>query len=310
MSQMPQSDGVTEDPDGPGDAVVSHAGHRTNRFWPRLRRYTRGHPLFLVGLIIVFITLFLTAFGPIVAPFEPERADATVILQPPSAEHWFGTDESGFDVFSRTISAPRIDVTIALVATLISLVLGSVIGLLASYFEGRWGALVMRSADVVQAFPLFVLAMILVTTSGRNLASLIFVIAFLNIPIFIRLMRSQVLALKHRSFVESARAVGNSELSVAFRHVMPNALEPGLIQTSVTMGFAILLTAGLSFIGAGVRPPTPEWGAMIASGAQSLPRGAWWPSVFPGVAMSVVVFGFATVAEGLREMLRGGSRGT
>lgn len=272
--------------------------------------YARTHPLFVIGCVIVLVTLFLTAFGPVVAPFEPERANATAILEPPSATHWFGTDESGFDVFSRVIAAPRIDVAIALFATLISLAVGSIVGLLASYFEGRIGGLVMRSADVVQAFPLFVLAMILVTTSGRNLVSLIFVIAFLNVPIFIRLMRSQVLALKHRSFVEAARAVGNSELVIAFRHVMPNALEPGLIQTSVTMGFAILLTAGLSFIGAGVRPPTPEWGAMIASGAQSLPRGSWWPSVFPGLVMSLVVFGFATVAEGVREMLRAGSRGT
>lgn len=277
---------------------------------PQVVRYALTHPFFLTGVVIVAVTLFLTAFGPIVAPYEPERANAGSILQPPSAAHWFGTDESGFDIFSRVIAAPRVDVTIALVATMISLLIGSIVGLLASYFEGRIGGLVMRSADVVQAFPLFVLAMILVTTSGRNLVSLVFVIAFLNVPIFIRLMRSQVLTLKHRSFVEAARAVGNSEVVIAFRHVMPNALEPGLIQTSVTMGFAILLTAGLSFIGAGVRPPTPEWGAMIATGAQSLPRGNWWPSIFPGIAMSVAVFGFATVAEGIREILRGGSRGT
>lgn len=283
---------------------------RREGFMPQVVRYALSHPFFLTGLVIVAVTLFLTAFGPIVAPYEPERANAGAILQPPSAAHWFGTDESGFDIFSRVIAAPRVDVTIALVATMISLLIGSIVGLLASYFEGRIGGLVMRSADVVQAFPLFVLAMILVTTSGRNLVSLVFVIAFLNVPIFIRLMRSQVLTLKHRSFVEAARAVGNSEVVIAFRHVMPNALEPGLIQTSVTMGFAILLTAGLSFIGAGVRPPTPEWGAMIATGAQSLPRGNWWPSIFPGIAMSVAVFGFATVAEGIREILRGGSRGT
>lgn len=283
---------------------------RREGFMPQVVRYALSHPFFLTGLVIVAVTLFLTAFGPIVAPYEPERANAGSILQPPSAAHWFGTDESGFDIFSRVIAAPRVDVTIALVATMISLLIGSIVGLLASYFEGRIGGLVMRSADVVQAFPLFVLAMILVTTSGRNLVSLVFVIAFLNVPIFIRLMRSQVLTLKHRSFVEAARAVGNSEVVIAFRHVMPNALEPGLIQTSVTMGFAILLTAGLSFIGAGVRPPTPEWGAMIATGAQSLPRGNWWPSIFPGIAMSVAVFGFATVAEGIREILRGGSRGT
>lgn len=283
------------------------AAGRTD-MWGQLPEYARSHPLFLVGLAIVAAALFLAAFGPLVSPYDPERADAAAVLQPPGRAHWFGTDESGLDVFSRVIAAPRVDVAIALAATLVSLTLGSVIGLLATYFEGRAGALVMRAADVVQAFPLFVLAMILVTTSGRSLVALVFVIAFLNVPIFIRLMRSQVLALKHRAFVEGARAVGNSELVIAFRHVLPNALEPGLIQASVTLGFAILLTAGLSFIGAGVTPPTPEWGSMIASGAAGITRNQWWPSVFPGIAMSVTVFGFATVAEGLREVLgRGGS---
>jgi len=296
----------TAQPDDGGGARRRQAA----AVWSSVLGYGRTNPLFLLGLLIVVVALLLTVLGTVIAPYEPERADASAVLSPPSGQHWFGTDESGFDIFSRVIVAPRIDVTIALVSTLTSLAIGSVIGLLASYFEGRIGSLVMRSADVVQAFPLFVLAMILVTTSGRNLVSLVFVIAFLNVPIFIRLMRSQVLALKHRSFVEAARAVGNSETVIAFRHVLPNALEPGLIQTSVTMGFAILLTAGLSFIGAGVRPPTPEWGAMIATGAQSLSRGAWWPSVFPGMAISLTVFGFATVAEGLREVLRGGSRGT
>lgn len=303
------------DPDvnlrGDADAAAQPVARRVApSFVARVRRYASGSLLFRIGTGIVLVSLLLAAFGPLIAPYDPVRADSSKVLQPPSLTHPFGTDESGFDIFSRTISAPRIDITIALVATFLSLVIGSIVGLLASYFEGRWSNLVMRFADVVQAFPLFVLAMILVTTSGRNLVSLIFVIAFLNVPIFIRLIRSQVLALKHQSFVESARAVGNSELSIAFRHVLPNSMEPALIQSSVTMGFAILLTAGLSFIGAGVRPPTPEWGAMIASGAQSLPRGAWWPSVFPGIVMSIVVFGFATVAEGFREVLRSGSRGT
>lgn len=291
--------------DRPGAQVAGVAagtGPSPIAFRTRFRAYARSHPLFVAGLVIVALALLLAAVGPVIAPYHPERATGSV-LEPPSARHWFGTDESGLDVFSRVIAAPRIDVAVALVATLISLVVGSVVGLLASYFEGKLGALVMRSADVVQAFPLFVLAMILVTTSGRSLVALVFVIAFLNVPIFIRLMRSQVLTLKHRAFVEGARAIGDPEPVIAFRHVLPNALEPGLIQASVTLGFAILLTAGLSFIGAGVRPPAPEWGAMIASGAASIGRLQWWPSVFPGVAMSLTVFGFATVAEGFREML-------
>jgi peptide/nickel transport system permease protein len=249
------------------------------------------------------VSFFLAAFGPIIAPYSPTAANGLAILQPPSGAHWFGTNASGTDVLSQVIAAPRIDVTIALVATLISLVVGSVIGLFASYYGSWIGALVMRAADVVQAFPLFVLAMILVTTSGASLIALVFAIAFLNIPIFIRLMRSQVLSVKERSFVEAARATGLREIRISVQHVLPNSLEPGLIQASVTIGFAIILTAGLSFIGAGVRPPTPEWGSMIASGSNSLILGEWWPSVFPGIAMAITVLGFAIVGEALQDAL-------
>jgi peptide/nickel transport system permease protein len=269
----------------------------------RTLHFVRHRPLLALGLFIMLLTFFLAAFGPMIAPYSPTAADGSAILTPPSGKHWLGTDSSGSDIFSRVIAAPRIDVTIALIATVISLVIGSLIGLFASYYEGWIGSLVMRTADVIQAFPLFVLAMILVTTSGSSLTALVFAIAFLNIPIFIRLMRSQVLSIKGRSFVEAARAAGHREFKIAVRHVLPNSLEPGLIQASVTIGFAIILTAGLSFVGAGVRPPTPEWGSMISSGANTIILGQWWPSVFPGIAMSLAVLGFAIVGEALQDAL-------
>lgn len=278
------------------------AGPKRNRV-RRTLHFVRHRPLLALGLFIILLTFFLAAFGPMIAPYSPTAADGSAILAPPSGKHWLGTDSSGSDIFSRVIAAPRIDVTIALIATMISLVIGSMIGLFASYYEGWIGSLVMRTADVVQAFPLFVLAMILVTTSGSSLTALVFAIAFLNIPIFIRLMRSQVLSIKGRSFVEAARAAGHREFKIAVRHVLPNSLEPGLIQASVTIGFAIILTAGLSFVGAGVRPPTPEWGSMISSGANTIILGQWWPSVFPGIAMSLAVLGFAIVGEALQDAL-------
>ncbi len=277
-------------------------GPKRNRL-RRALRFVRHRPLLALGLFIMLLTFFLAAFGPMIAPYSPTAADGSAILTPPSGKHWLGTDSSGSDIFSRVIAAPRVDVTIALIATAISLVIGSMIGLFASYYEGWIGSLVMRTADVVQAFPLFVLAMILVTTSGSSLTALVFAIAFLNIPIFIRLMRSQVLSIKGRSFVEAARAAGHREFKIAVRHVLPNSLEPGLIQASVTIGFAIILTAGLSFVGAGVRPPTPEWGSMISSGANTIILGQWWPSVFPGIAMSLAVLGFAIVGEALQDAL-------
>ena len=281
----------------------SDIGYPPEGFWRDAVRYTRHHPLFAIGVGIALITILLIPFGPMLAPFNPTTADPNAILLGPSAQHWFGTDSSGFDVFSRVIAAPRIDVSVALISTGISFVLGSIIGLFASFYEGWLGEVVMRSADVVQAFPLFVLAMIIVTTAGESLTALVFAIAFLNTPIFVRLMRSQVLSMKRRSFVDAARATGNREWVIALRHVLPNCLEPGLIQASVTIGFAVILTAGLSFVGAGVRPPTAEWGSMIAADANSLILGEWWPSVFPGIAMSLSVLGFAILGEGLQDIL-------
>jgi peptide/nickel transport system permease protein len=254
-----------------------------------------------VGVAIVICALFLTAFGPFVAPFPPTQATADV-FQSPSSKHWFGTDGAGFDVFSRVIAAPRYDVTIALVATLVSFVIGSGVGLLASYSRGNLGELTMRASDTVQAFPLLVLAVVLVVGVGRSLGTIVTVIALLNAPLFLRLVRSQVISLRERSFVEAARASGLSEFTIATRHVMPNALPPAFPQASITMGFSILIAAGLSFLGAGVQPPTAEWGSMIASGAQDVINGIWWTSLFPGIAMAITVFGFAVVADMLEDI--------
>jgi peptide/nickel transport system permease protein len=172
-----------------------------------------------------------------------------------------------------------------------------------SFWRGFAGELAMRFSDTVQAFPLFVLAVVFVTMAGRSTTNIIIVIGILNIPIFLRLTRTQVLSVRERTFVEAARANGGSETSIAVRHVLPNSLTPGLAQMSVTLGWAILVTAGLSFIGAGVQPPTPEWGQMIASGAGGIIIGQWWTSVFPGIAMSLAVFGFAIVGDALQSIL-------
>lgn len=254
-----------------------------------------------VGAVFVFIFVLLAIIGPYVAPFDTTAATSDV-NQPPSGAHLFGTDASGFDIFSRVLAAPRIDVTIAVVATLLSLVLGSLIGLLASFFRGFAGELVMRTSDTVQAFPLFVLAIVVVVGFGRSYLVIVIVIALLNLPIYLRLIRAEVLTLRERTFVEAARATGDRGVSIAIRHVLPNAMTPGFAQASITFGFAIIITAGLSFIGAGVQPPTPEWGSMIAAGKDGIIIGQWWPSVFPGLAMSACVFGFAVIGEALQDV--------
>jgi peptide/nickel transport system permease protein len=270
--------------------------------WGHLKQLVRKSWLVKIGLFVVLVALFLTAFGPIIAP-QPLESSSPDVLEAPSADHWFGTDASGFDVFSRVIAAPRVDVTIALAATFLSLFLGSFVGLIISFFRGWAGNLSMRFVDVAQAFPLFVLAIIFVIGMGRSTVNIIVVIALLNIPIFLKLIRTEVLSLRERVFVESARAGGDNGLSIALRHVLPNALSPGFAQASITMGYSIIIAAGLSFIGAGVQPPTPEWGSMIAAGANGIQIGQWWPSLFPGIAMSLTVFGFAVVGETLQSVL-------
>jgi peptide/nickel transport system permease protein len=180
------------------------------------------------------------------------------------------------------------------------------LGLIAGYFRNLATELLMRVSDVMQSFPVFISAMVLVTLAGRSTSNIVIALAFVYIPIYIRLTRAEVLSQKSRGFVEAARAMGNSEIAIALRHVLPNSLTPALIQSSVTIGFAILLTAGLSFVGAGVRPPTPEWGLMISTGANTIILGEWWPSVFPGIAISLTVFGFAVLGNALERRYEDG----
>ena len=279
--------------------------------------------LFWIGVAIVSLVVVLALFGPAIAPYDPTRAVAGVSLPPPpllewpglllatltgsleATPHWFGTDASGFDIFSRVIAAPRIDLTIALAANALSLALGVSLGLVAGYYRNWATGLLMRASDVLQSFPVFISAMILVALAGRSTVNIVIALALLYTPIYIRRTRSEVMSQKARGYVEAARAMGNSEAAIAFRHVLPNSLSPALIQSSVTIGFAILLTAGLSFVGAGVRPPTPEWGLMISTGANQIILGEWWASVFPGIAISLTVFGFAVLGNAMERRYDG-----
>lgn len=278
---------------------------------------------FWFGVGIVTIVVVLAVIGPSVAPYDPTVSTPNVSVPPPPITqwpalffqsltgqldrppHWFGTDASGFDIFSRVISAPRIDLTIALAANGLSLVLGVLLGLIAGYFRNIGTEIMMRASDVLQSFPVFISAMILVALAGRSTVNIVIALALLYTPIYVRLTRSEVLSQKTRGYVEAARALGNSELVIALRHVLPNSMAPALIQSSVTIGFAILLTAGLSFVGAGVRPPTPEWGLMISTGATQIVLGEWWPSLFPGIAISLTVFGFAVLGNALERRYAG-----
>ncbi len=278
------------------------------------------NPTLRIGITLVTLALLLAFASPILVPYPPDQASPGIDLPPPdladipalllatltghqaTPPHWFGTDAAGLDVFSRVLTAPRTDLVIAVSANLISMLLGTTIGLLCGFFRGWLAELTLRTSDLLQSFPILISGMILVALTGRSAGNIILALGILYTPIYVRLARVEVLTQRARGYVEASRALGLRELAIAIRHVLPNSLAPSLIQASVMIGFGILTTAGLSFVGAGVRPPTPEWGLMISGGVNDLIQGQWWPSVFPGVAISLTVFGFAALGNGLERL--------
>lgn len=280
------------------------------RGWWHAARLSR---LEIVGLTMLAVVLILTVCGPWIAPHPTEAANSADRLLTPSWKHPFGTDQNGLDVFSRVLASPRTDVLIAIAATLISTVVGCFLGAIAGLFEGNnlrskaWlSEAILRILDVIQAFPVFIFAMVLVAIRGPGLENIILAAAFVNTPVFLRLVRGELLSLRGRPFAEAARVAGCSDLRIAVRHMLPNALPPVMVQVSVTVGFTILLTAGLSFVGAGVAPPTPELGSMIATGASLMISGQWWPSMFPGIALGLTVFAFGVAGETAGRLLQPG----
>jgi peptide/nickel transport system permease protein len=270
--------------------------------------YCRRNPTATIGFGIILTAVFLGLFAPLVTTYSPTEANPERVLISPGAMHIFGTDSIGMDIYSRVVFAIRTDLFIAVMATFFSVVIGVPLGVFAGYYANRGkltallADLMMRFIEIMQAFPVFILAMILVAVLGPSKSNLIVGIAFVNMPIFLRLSRVEIMALRQKTYAEAAKCIGSSNLRIAFRHLLPNGLLPVFTQASITMGFAIILTAGLSFIGAGVRVPEPEWGSMIALGAPNMMTGQWWPSLFPGLALGATVLGFAMVGDNLQKL--------
>lgn len=274
-----------------------------------LYQFLKKRPLQFSGLIITTFSILMVLIGPYIVPHSPTTGVSGEQLMPPNLQYPFGTDANGMCVFSRTIAAYRTDLTIVVAGALLAFFAGFPLGVFAGYFDGRKGiygtisTVILRFMDVMQAFPIFVLGLLLVAIFGPSIPNLILLIGVANLPGNLRLARSEVMSLREKNFVEAARTVGNSELRIAFLHVAPNAIASVIALLSVVMGFGILLIAGLSFVGAGVRVPTPEWGSMIASGGLTMITGQWWPSVFPGLFMALTVFGFSMVGDIITAMI-------
>lgn len=263
----------------------------------------RSNPVTLLAFAMFAVLIFTAVLGPALVPYDPLESNAARALQPPSFDHWFGTDNLGRDVLSRVVVATRLDLAISVAAVALSFVIGSVLGSIAGYWGGWIDAVLNRLFDTIMAFPLFVLAMGIVAALGNTVENIVYATAVINIPFYARLVRAEVNIRRDAGFAQAAKLAGNSDIRVLALHIFPNALPPMMVQVSLNLGWAILNAAGLSFIGLGVRPPTAEWGIMVAEGANFIVSGEWWLAIFPGLALMFAVFTFNLLGDGLRDIV-------
>ncbi len=269
---------------------------------PRRVPVVLSSPLTAIGLGLILLFTLFALLAPALSPMDPTAQVITLRLQPPSPEHWLGMDQLGRDVLSRLLYGARVSLTVGLVVVACAGTVGTFVGLVAGYAAGLVDEVLMRLTDMFFAFPPLILAMSIAGALGPNLNNAIVAIAVVTWPVYARLVRGQVLALRQREFVEAARGVGATTPRILFRHLLPNTLAPLLVQASFDMGGTILAAAGLSFIGFGARPPTPEWGVMISEGRQFFSTQPWL-SFFPGLAILLTVTAFNLIGDGVRDAL-------
>ncbi|HEX3031170.1 MAG TPA: nickel transporter permease [Bacillota bacterium] len=257
----------------------------------------------VVGLVLVAVFLLVAVFAPLLAPYDPiNDSDLVKRLEAPSGEHIMGRDSQGRDVLSRIVYGARISVQVGVISVSFALVLGVALGAVSGYF-GKWvDGFIMRVMDILLAFPSVLLAIAITAVLGPELKNAMIAIGIVNTPHFARIVRSTVLSVKATEYIEAARAVGASDLRIILRHVLPNCLAPIIVQTTLSVGTAILDAAALSFLGLGAQPPTPEWGAMLSDGRSYIQK-APHVMIFPGIAIMMVVLGFNLLGDGLRDAL-------
>ncbi len=269
----------------------------------RLLHFAVRHPLGAIGAAIMVVFVFAAVFADFIATYDPLAMDAATSLKPPSAQHWLGADFAGRDVYSRIIYGARVSLAVGLGSTLLGCVFGVALGLTSGYLGGWVDLIVQRLVDVLQALPLLVLALVMAASLGPAPGNTIIAISIPLVPYVARVIRSNTLALREMPFVQAARSVGMSESRIAVRHVLPNALAPLIVLATAQLGAAILTEASLSFLGLGIPEPYPSWGRMLSESAAEYVRTAPWLVVFPGIAISLVVFGTNLFGDALRDIL-------
>ena len=286
----------------PQDGIMPHdTTQKTSLlhiYWQRFRRNR-----FAVAGVFVILLLFAASIcAPLITPYHPGTIDAYHVLLPPSADHWFGTDELGRDVFTRMIYGARISLKVGFVAVGIAVVIGTVVGLLAGFYGGWTDSILMRLVDIMLCFPTFFLILAVIAMLEPSIWYIMIIIGVTGWMGVARLVRAEVLSLRERDFVMAARALGASDFRIIFRHILPNAMSPVLVSASLGVAGAILTESALSFLGIGVQPPDPSWGNILTAGKDYI-EFAWWLSLFPGLAILITVLSYNLVGEGIRDAL-------
>lgn len=284
---------------------------RANRSGVRyfFKRFSSESPLNIVALGIIVVFLILCLGGNVLAPYDPLQPEPANRLLSPSLEHPFGTDHVGRDVLSRVMSGARYSLGIAFLILIIAIPVGTLVGVVAGYYGGMVDELLMRLTDIFLAFPAIILAMAIAAALGPNLRNTVIALTAVYWPWYARLVRGQILSIKEQDYVEAGRALGVSTPRLVGRHILPNSVAPIIIQATIDVGFAVLATSSLSFIGLGAQPPSPEWGTMITD-SRTYFRVAWWYFTFPGIALMLTVIGFNLLGDGLRDYFDPRTRGS
>ncbi|MET3290374.1 ABC transporter permease subunit [Brevibacillus fluminis] len=269
-----------------------------NPFWFKLKK----NPLTLAGLAVIVLILLASVFAPLITSYDPTKINIIERFGAPSAKHWFGTDEVGRDIFTRILYGARLSLGVGVAVVLGAGFFGTLIGAISGYFGGRVDLAIMRAMDMILAFPSLVLAMAVAATLGPNLQNAMIAIAIVKIPVYVRLARAETLVLREKLYVQAAITFGLSSWRIIFKHIIPNAISPVVIQVTLDIGDAILVVATLGFLGLGAQPPTPEWGAMISIGWKYL-LDYWWYPTFPGLALFLASCGFNLIGDGIRDIL-------
>lgn len=284
------------------DVAETGLSPRKRSRWTRLRHVARKQPLGVIGLFIVIMLVLMAIFAPVIAPYDPISIDAPS-LEAPSSDHYFGTDARGRDVFSRVVYGSRISLQVGLIATFVASLGGALIGLISGYFKGRVDMILQRFMDSMQSIPFLVLALVLVSLFGNEIWKLMIVVGIAIMPGQGRVLRSVVLRESGTLYIEAARSIGATSPRIMFRHILPNIAPSMIILGSSLLGAAILIEAGLSFLGFGTPPPAPSWGGDLSGSARQFFVRAPWMAIFPGAALSLVVLGVNLMGDSLRDIL-------